>query len=204
MHSWRRSVWRSRPKAALLTLAAHALFAALLLLGSRFPARPPVVVAEVRNIPITLLPLPVTPAAPLDEQPPETDEVPARAGPPPAPSPRPLETAITLPAPAAEAPLAVTDQPGNVDWFGQSVEFAARYAEELDAPAPGIGKPVAKMREPCKPRESSFKWQSDSRSTGSGSLTLGWEEPEPNKHLFDDMMAGRRSKSSVPDPNVCD
>lgn len=163
-------------------------------------------VAEVRNIPITLLPMPVSSPAPLDEQPPETDEASARASPPPtpAPPPRQLETAINLPAPATQTPPAVTDQPGHVDWFGQSVEFAARYAEELDAPAPGIGKPVAKMREPCKPRESSFKWQSDSRSTGSASLTLGWEEPEPNKHLFDDMMAGRRSKSSVPDPNVCD
>src|SRR5690606_11445256 len=165
------------------TLAAHALFAALLFLGSRFPARPPVVVPEVVNIPITLSPLPVAPPLPAEEQPVESRGASGRADPPPLPAPPPA-TAITLPAPevAVDTPPAERP-PGDVDWFGQSVEFAARYAEGLDTPQT-IGNPPAKMREPCKPRESSFKWKSDSRRTGSGALTLGWEEPEPDKHLF--------------------
>ena len=33
---------------------------------------------------------------------------------------------------------------------------------------------------------------------------LGWEEPDPDKHFFDDMKKDRTPDSSVPDPNVCD
>lgn len=178
------------------------LFAALLLVGSRFPARPPAPVQELVSIPITLVPLVPAPA-PAEEEPVSTAA--PRASAPTRPPPVALpSTAITLPAPAIETPVPPAEPPGNVDWFAQSVDRAARYAAEVEAPPATIGNPPQKMREPCKPRESSFKWKSDSRPTGLGALTPGWEEPEPDKHLFDDMMAGRRSKSSVPDPNVCD
>jgi hypothetical protein len=71
--------------------------------------------------------------------------------------------------------------------------------------------PPKVLREACKPPESSFEWVWESSSGGMwyrvrAALTLGWEEPPPNKHLFDDMTEkkGQRSESSVPDPNVCD
>ncbi len=92
----------------------------------------------------------------------------------------------------------------DVDWYAQAAERAQRYVDSLPEPRDSVGPPVAKMREPCRPRESSFKWKKDSKPTGSARLTLGWEPPPADAHLFDDMMAGRRSVSSVPDPDKCD
>lgn len=194
MPSWQRPAPGSRPTAALLTLAAHALFL-LLLVGGRETIR----VQPVRDrvsLPITLFPIQPPPEPEDAPPPPETPlpRVPARE------PPRP--TAITLPTPEeAPAPRETPD----VDWHGQASNLAARLAEELERPPPTLGRPVEKMREPCKPRERSFRWKDEQRTTGgSGRLTPGWEPPPPDSHLFDDMMAGRRSKSSVPDPNECD
>src|SRR5690606_841887 len=165
------------------------------------PGAPP---QERVSIPITLLPLPVAPAP---VEPPAEEAAAPAVDPVPAP-PRvaPPSTAITLPAPQVEEPESPSQRPGSdVDWYAQAAERAQRYVDENAEKRESFGPPVAKMREPCEPPKSSFMFKKDyPPSTGSGRLTLGWEEPPPNSHLFDDMMAGRRSVSSVPDPNKCD
>jgi hypothetical protein len=35
-------------------------------------------------------------------------------------------------------------------------------------------------------------------------VMVGGSKAEPNKHMFDDMVAGKTPRSSVPDPTVCD
>jgi hypothetical protein len=204
----RRPAVKHRVTAALLTLAAHAGLALLVLTQHRGPVRPAPVARALVSIPITLLPLPALTADALEEATPDADSV-ARGAPPAGPSPATRvvpqpATAITLPGvPADPAPSSATP-PDAGEWQAQATELAARFAEQHEAPPATIGRPLQPMRKPCKPRESSFEWKSDSQSTGSASLTLGWEEPDPNAHLFDDMMAGRRMPSSVPDPNHCD
>lgn len=204
MHSWRRSLWKARPKAALLTLGAHVVVV-LLLLAGRPPARPALITREIVSIPITLVAL--TPPAPVEEERAgETGGV-TRATQPvreTVPVPRPA-SAITLPS-AEETPDEPPTQPGeqSPDWYAQAALGAARIAAELAEPAT-FGKPLEKMREPCQPRKSSLKWKSSGTSTGgSARLTLGWEPNPPDKHLFDDMLAGRTPSSSVPHPHVCD
>jgi len=183
----------------LLTLAAHALFLLLLVTGGRDPQRQVQPARERVSLPITLFPLPLPP--PLEEERPPPDAPPRRVPVPALPRPG---TAITLP-PVEEEPGSREPVPGDVDWYRQAGELAARVAEELEKPPPTLGKPLQKMREPCKPRESSFKWKDETPGTGGYAvLTPGWEKPPPDSHLFDDMLAGRRSKSSVPDPNECD
>lgn len=79
------------------------------------------------------------------------------------------------------------------------------------------------LAKPCKPKERSMEWkgQEDRRVGMAGPLpyvklgkrcvlvaifpmcVLG-ELPEANGHLLDDMQDPQRSRSSVPDPNVCD
>lgn len=205
MHSWRRSIWKARPKAALLTLAAHVVVV-LLLLAGRPPTRPAVVTREVVSIPITLVPLSPPPPG-EEERVGEAGGEPPRATEPvrePARVTRPA-SAITLPAVESlpDAPPSRTD-PDDINWHAQAALSAARVAEELENPAT-FGKPLEKMREPCKPPRSSFRFKGGGTSTGgSARLTLGWEPNPPNKHLFDDMLAGRTPRSSVPDPNVCD
>lgn len=58
-------------------------------------------------------------------------------------------------------------------------------------------------------RKSSFKWKWESPDMGNGGveqmLTSGWAEPvEGYDGMFDDMLAGRTARSSVPDPDTCD
>jgi hypothetical protein len=84
------------------------------------------------------------------------------------------------------------------------------------------------MREPCKPRVSSFwgkpegpetddpqRWDQlvepaaetltgAGRHTIKGGFSIPLGKPEPRIDLFDDMLAGRTPRSSVPDPNICD
>jgi len=204
MHSGPPPKWKARPKAALLTLGAHALFVLLLFSDPRMGSRPVAPPQERVSIPITLLPLPVAPA-PV-EPPAEEGAAPAVDPVPAPPRVAPPSTAITLPAPQVEEPESPSQRPGSdVDWYAQAAERAQRYVDENAEKRESFGPPVVKMREPCEPPKSSFMFKKDyPPSTGSGGLTLGWEEPPPNSHLFDDMMAGRRSVSSVPDPNKCD
>lgn len=207
MHRLRKSAWNGRPTAAALVLAAHGFFLFLLWIEGRLPMRLPPATREIVSIPITLEPLPevVVEPDPRDESRTEPQAQRPRAAPgPESPpvdtAPRP-STAITLPAPDAPAQPRLPAP----DWYRESSEQAALYAERTEKPPATIGRPVQKMREPCKPKASSFRFERDKPpSNGIGFLTPGWEEPEPDSHLFDDMMAGRRSKSSVPDPNVCD
>jgi hypothetical protein len=198
MHFRPRSAHRARAAAAVLVLALHAL-ALLLLLGSRLDARRPEPAQQLEGMWIHLPPLP---RPPVPEETPQVDIIP----PPDRNSPRddstpPMpSTAITLPpAPESSAPSASAGP--RVDWFGEAAKLASGFGEKS---SPAFGTPVEKMREPCKPPKRSFKWKSEQKSTGSAGLTLGWEEPDPDKHFFDDMKKGRTPESSVPDPNICD
>lgn len=208
MHGWRGTTGKGRVRAALLTLAAHALALIWLLSDPRMAARVTAPPREPVSIAITLPPLP----RPVETEPAPSPEAPAPAGeaprreperrPPPVEMPRPA-TAITLPAPevaSEETPA----EPGDVNWFARAAEHAQRYVDGLAGPEPKAQPPGPKVRQSCQPRESSFKWKKDSKPTGSGALTLGWEPPPANGGLFDDMMAGRTPRSSVPDPNNCD
>lgn len=114
------------------------------------------------------------------------------------------------------------------DWDLEAEKLAARrqWGEEPE----GFSGPLKALREPCKPHQSSMfpkkkevedappSWQ-DAAKPPPGSvmmggtrvgvvplvgIPIGGAKPEPNKHLFDDMMAGKTPRSSVPDPNVCD
>jgi hypothetical protein len=191
-----RSASRFRPKAALLTLASHVVLVLLLVAGSREVERDIPPLRERVSLPITLLPLTPPPDPHREQQPPPATVQPQV----PLPERPPPSSAITLP-PAEETPQPRPD----VDWHGQAARLAAKLAEELERPPPTLGKRPQKMREPCKPPERSFKWKDESPGTGGKAwLTPGWEPPPPDSHLFDDMMAGKRQRSSVPDPNECD
>lgn len=205
MNGRRRPGWRSRPTAALLTLAAHAAFVLLLLIEARNTPPPPPLVRQPVMIPITLPPLVEPPQRPSDSTESSGEEARPRAPRTVTPvvtvAPAP-STAITLPAPGEEQG-APADR--DVDWYAQAAERARVYAAEVEAPPESFSPPPVVLRKPCKPAEDSFEFKQEQPSTGgSAMLTPGWEKPDPNKHLFDDMMAGRRLPSSVPDPNTCD
>lgn len=193
----------------MLTLAAHGLFVALLLSDPRMASRPVVSPRELVSIPITLPPLPDVvepePEQPLPGSPRgggtprrETETPTARVE-----VQRPA-AAITLPSPEV-APRPLEPAPRDVDWYAKAAERAQRYVDGLPESRQDNQPPQAKVRESCKPRESSFAWKKDAKPTGgSGGLTLGWEPPPANAHLFDDMKEGKTPRSSVPDPNKCD
>jgi hypothetical protein len=129
--------------------------------------------------------------------------------------------------PSAPAPAASPVIKGAPYWFDETSRIAKQAAERADADA-SFGGPVRAMREPCRPRKSSFEWKDkpvpedpppehNPLAPPPGSVVVGGTrvgtvgfsiplggKPEPNKHLFDDMMAGRTPASSVPDPNFCD
>lgn len=142
--------WRARSNAALLTLAAHAPFALLLWLDDGMTSRPVRHEPPVRTLAITLLPL-VAPIRPGRTEPVET---PQPGAPKTVPSPAAPAAAITLPA-AEDSPSMELVTPREIDWYAQAAATAARHAEQADNPATFSG-PVQKMREPCKPRKSSF------------------------------------------------
>lgn len=213
MQGWQRASVGSRAIAALCTLAVHGLFVLLLLLERRFPPRELPPSRRLVSMWIHLPPVldPVEPSAAAPPRPVTKPEV----EPPPVEPDTPAEPAGVQPAqPAGEAPAP------RVDWYAQAARLAAQGAGEPRAPAT-IGKPLQKMREPCEPRDSSFDWNAEAPKAGLLPLpyviiadrcmiTVGFFScvlgplPPPNKHLFDDMQAGRTPDSSVPDPNVCD
>ena len=157
-----------------------------------------------------------------------------------APAVAPITLAQDQPAPSEPTAPTGPAAPPRVDWRSEAASVAALIAREKEGPPKTFSGPVEKMREPCKPAESSFKMKSRKKEEpepsppswtemvgpprgsvmmggtrvgiiplvggggGIGWLTLGWEEPEPDKHYFDDMKAGKNQVSSVPDPNVCD
>ncbi len=98
--------------------------------------------------------------------------------------------------------------------------MAARHAEK-DGRPDTFSPPPETLREPCKPRDSSFERGRDEKRAGLLPLPyvrvgkrcivgLGFfacnlgELPKPNTHLFDDMQQGKTPDSSVPDPDFCD
>jgi hypothetical protein len=213
MQGWQRASVRGRAIAAMFTLAVHGLFVLLLLLEKRFPPRELPPSRQLVSMRIHLPPVPealaapaVAPSAPVRQQ----EIVP----PPVAPLNLAEPAEVPPELPSAEA------SPPRIDWHAEAARLAAAGAGEPRAPAT-FGKPPQKMREPCEPRASSFEWNAEGPKAGLLPLpyviiadrclvTVGFFScvlgalPPPNKHLFDDMQAGRTPDSSVPDPNVCD
>jgi hypothetical protein len=125
----------------------------------------------------------------------------------------------TEPVPSSEPP--VEPQP-PVNWSREAVLAAQAFARAEAAKDDTFSPPPTGIYEPCKPKESSMQWKGkdDRRAGFSGGLpfvrlgsctiTLGafgcgfGGTPEANGHLLDDMNDPDRSRSSVPDPNVCD
>jgi hypothetical protein len=195
---------------AALTVAAHGLFVLLLWIGKEPLPRAATAPQELEGTWIRLTPFPLPPppissatAPEPSVDPPTAPQRPTQPAGPELPLPR---TAITLSPSAGLEDRPAPEQPtAGIDWHGQAADLAARLAEETDGPKT-FSPPPKVLREACKPPESSFEWKSDHKSTGSGGLTLGWEPPPPNTHLFDDIKKkkGQKLASSVPDPNVCD
>jgi hypothetical protein len=235
MHPPPRTTPRSGSVAALVTLAVHCLFAILLLREAR-PLRPATSVPRtLEGTWIHLLPL-TTPVLP-EPLPPEPVQEPRSSDPITLPAEQRPSTAITLaPAPSAPAPSDTGPQVESetaaqprpwTDWQLEAEKLAARREREMFLEEEGFSGPLQKLREACKPYQSSMfpekkppevpprSWQEGATPPGSvmlggtrvGVVGLGipiGAKPEPNKHLFDDMMAGRTPRSSVPDPNTCD
>ena len=199
--------------ATLCTLAVHGLFVLLLLLEKRFPPRglPPSRQLISMWIHLPPVPEPLEPFAAASPPPVTQREV--------EPPPSVSETAVEPTAVQPAQPAGEASRP-RVDWYAEAARLAAQGAGEPGAPAT-FGKPLQTTREPCKPRDSSFDWNPEVPKAGLLPLpyviiadrcmvTVGFFScvfgplPPPNKHLFDDMQAGRTPDSSVPDPNVCD
>lgn len=207
-----RTAFKVRSVVAALTGAAHVLFVLLLWLAKEPMPRATTAAEEPEGvwIQLTSFTLPPSSTAPAEVPQSQLDPpaAPQPATPPVAPAlPRP-PTAITLPPGAGMNEESSPGRPAAaIDWHAQAGALAARRGEELAKPVQETFSPPPKvLREACKPPESSFKWKTDDKSTGSAALTLGWEPPPPNTSQFDDMMKkkGQKPTPSVPDPDVCD
>jgi hypothetical protein len=126
--------------------------------------------------------------------------------------PRPQSTA----PPATTAPL--------VDWANEASRVARQAGQAIGAgPAPEPFSEGPKgVRKQCVPRERSMEWKGEENPgvhwvgpfpvlvTRRCAITVGFfscalgKLPEPNSHLLDDMQDPTRSRSSVPDPDICD
>jgi hypothetical protein len=76
------------------------------------------------------------------------------------------------------------------------------------------------MAKPCVPKKKSMEWKGEENPglhlqngfpvwvVGNCTITIGFfactGDVPPNGHLLDDMKDPNRSRSSVPDPKVCD
>lgn len=221
---------RVRTIAGVVTLAVHGLFAILLLReeGDAGPSSSPE--SSLEGTWIHLLPLP-EPEFPEQEVAPVISVPPARVA---TERPSTAITLAPAPPaqPSSSEGVQGTTAPGIdsrpwTDWDLEAEKLAARREREMESE--GFSGPLQTVREACKPHQSSMwpkkkevgdappSWQ-DAAKPPPGSvmmggtrvgvvgvgIPIGGEKPEPNKHLFDDMMAGRTPRSSVPDPNVCD
>jgi len=203
-------LWRvfagNRAAAVMFTVLMHVLALLFITPWEPGPRRQAMPLEQLQGVWIRLDPVPPPPSP---ESQPEPEGVPPprevrrsalrvapRAVPP---------TAITLP-PASEANAPPSDAPrAGVDWHEAAAKLGGNYGREKEPDT--LVPPRARMRKPCKPPESTFKWKHEEAATSKGgiaALTLDWEEPEPDKHYFDDMKQGKTPHSSVPDPNVCD
>lgn len=220
--------------ATLVTLAVHGLFAVLLLRegGPSRPATS--TLRTLEGTWIHLLPLPEpAPPEPAEEprfaNPPRR---PADVRPSQTPASTAI-TLAPAPAPPL-TPGIGTDETGSeprpwTDWQLEAEKLSARREREMLEDKSFSGSLQA-LREPCKPYQSSMfpekkppedpprSWQDGTRPPPGSVMAggtrvgvvpifgapIGGPREEPNKHLFDDMMAGRTPRSSVPDPNTCD
>jgi hypothetical protein len=214
--------------AAAATLAVHGLFTLLLRLEDRDLLRPLPPERELVGIwihlPMIPEPEPEPAVKPAVDPPPDRPTVarPARA----ITLAPATETAESTPAIATPAE---DDSRPAIDWELEAQKLAAL----LDRDPENFSGPLQAMREPCKPHQSSM-WPKkpevvdapptaeDALNPPPGSvmmggtrvgvvdigtligLLIGGPKAEPNEHLFDDMVAGKTPRSSVPDPTVCD
>lgn len=220
---------RSRTLAGFVTLTVHGVFAVLLLGGDD---KRPRAQAErtLQGTWIHLLPLP-QPDAPEEEVEPVVSVAPSRVAPARPVTAITLAPATEAP-PASDEGVQGSTQAGSesrpwTDWELEAEKLAAR--RQWDEEPEGFSGPLQAMRKACKPHQSSMFPKKkevedappplrDATTPPPGSvmmggtrvgvagvgIPLGGPKPEPNKHLFDDMMAGKTPRSSVPDPNVCD
>jgi hypothetical protein len=227
MHYRPRTPLRVGAAAGALTLLMHGVLALLLMLEDRDMQRPLPAARRLTGMWIHLTP----PSLPESEAPVDPARADAPSEVPAAPRPR---TAITLaPAPtvapdsAPEAAVATSPESRPpTDWELEAQKRAGPFGP--DDPET-FSPPPETTREACKPHQSSMwpkkpeqvdappSWQ-DNFKPPPGSVVLGGrrvgvvgigipiggQKPEPNSHLFDDMMAGKTPRSSVPDPHVCD
>jgi hypothetical protein len=199
MHPASRSAPRVRVTAAALVLGFHGLVVALLVIEGRLRPQDAPKPRDLEGIWINLPALEPPPAladkVELARPTQQRSAAVSRA----VVLPQIPPTAITL-APAGDS---ATPSPApGVDWQEEADKLREGYGKD-DKPAT-FSPPPATMRKPCTTPESSFKWIAQTKTTGSAWLTPGWEEPDPDKHYFDDMKKGKTQNSSVPDPNVCD
>jgi hypothetical protein len=175
---------------------------------------------------------PPPPPTPSQRPPPQSRATPRADTPPRQPSVEPQRTApLTTPVepvPESTAPAAISEP--QVDWEAAKNLAARRAGEALGAPKapePFSEGPKNVIPKPCKPRKRSMEWadESDTPPSKPGvqwvgpfpvlvtkrcAITIGFFGcnlgylPEPNGHLLDDMKDPERSRSSVPDPKICD
>lgn len=226
-----RTTPRSGSIAALVTLAVHGVLA-VLLLREDGPRRADTSTARaLEGTWIHLLPLTAPPPPEPAQEQRVTQPVPRPVDARPTTAIT-LAPAPAVPSASDDNPPATSDAGAEprpwTDWQLEAEKFAARREREMAAE--GFSGPLQALREPCKPYQSSMfpekkppedpprSWQ-DGAKPPPGSVMMGGTRvgvvpifgapiggprEEPNKHLFDDMMAGRTPRSSVPDPNTCD
>lgn len=217
--------------AGVVTVAVHGLFTMLLLWEESGQRPVPASARSLEGTWITLLPLPepepVEQAVEIADSPPPARVAVVRPS-----TAITLAPAPEAP-PAAGDDARSSTQSGTgsrpwTDWDLEAEKLAARREREMLSE--GFSGPLQALREACKPHQSSMfpkkkevedappTWQ-DAAKPPPGSvmmggtrvgvvpvfgIPIGGAKEEPNKHLFDDMMAGKTPRSSVPDPNVCD
>jgi hypothetical protein len=210
-----------RRRIAIAVIVLHGLLLWLLAAGFRQrDSRPEAPQLQIVSLWITP-PAPERPIEPLlpSERPSSIATSTARAVSPPAvaPTTSPLE-----PQPESNAPP-VTTAP-LVDWASEASRVARQAGQAIGAgprPEPFSEGPKG-VRQPCVPKERSMEWKGEENPgvhwvgpfpvlvTRRCAITVGFfscalgKLPEPNSHLLDDMQDPTRSRSSVPDPNICD
>jgi hypothetical protein len=215
--------------AAALTLAVHGLFLLMVLVESSMPPRP----LPPSRQPVSMwihLPVPQPPEVPVPrEEMPAVTQATARISrqpataitlPPVADSPAPSTSEDAPPAVDWYAEAArVRGQREAEEEFRNKVIGApvAKMREPCEVQEssmfPWTKEEIMKKENPDPPAHWSSMTGPPAGSVKIGGVRVGiigggvsipLGKPEPNKHLFDDMMEGKSPPSSVPDPNVCD
>jgi hypothetical protein len=203
---------RVRAAAIGLALLAHVLVLLLFRSGNSAPSREPSLLQFVSFWPPDQ-PAPTVvspPSQPLRRVPAPSRELTPRSA--------PSTAAQTAPTEAVAPPTEESPR-SSIDWRGEAVRAAARNAAKEDQPQT-FSPPPKVVRQPCKPKESSFQWNPEEKKAGLlplpyvrlgncivglGFFGCGLNGPPPaNGHLFDDLQKGDRPVSSIPDPNVCE